>query len=160
MLPESNVDFKPLMSALAKAFHGATGYEFHECYSKDNAAPDFVSPPSAALFVATGYYRASIAFLTDAGFSWKKKSQNGVQSGIAEDIASVVQTMCGLMKQELSVSGRFQVQVEVDTDYVFYKELQELQSTIVRVRVPLRMNSGTVVMDCAFFVPENYDLME
>lgn len=150
-------DFKPLMSALAKAFHGTTGYEFQERYMGSTPiAAESVSSTSAGLYIGTGYYRASVVFTASENFRWKaRNSEENSPEGTVGTLATAIQK---IVKNELSASGRFRVQVEIDESCAVQKELAEMSGAIVRIKVPLKMDSGIIFMECAFHVPETFDL--
>lgn len=150
-------DFKPLMSALAKAFHGTTGYEFQERYvGGTSTEAEFSSSVSAGLYIGTGYYRASVVFTASESFRWK--ARNSSENSSDETIWTLATAIQRIVKNELAASGRFRVQVEIDENCAVQKELAEMSGSVVRIKVPLKMDSGIVFMECAFHVPETFDL--
>lgn len=157
MINSVSPDFRPLMTALAKAFLGATGYEFQEQYMSGVAVAEPSPSVSAGLYVSTGYYRASVVFTASENFRWKARHSEKIIP--EETIWTLASSIQGTVKRELSASGRFRVNVGLDENCSVQKELADVAGSVVRIKVPLQMDSGVVFMECAFHVPESYDLM-
>lgn len=145
------------MTALAKAFQGTTGYEFQERYMGGVAVPEPSSSVSAGIYISTGYYRASVVFTSSEDFRWKARHSEKILP--EETIWTLASSIQGTVKRELSASGRFKVNVGLDENCAVQRELAEVPGSVVRIKVPLKMDSGIVFMECAFHVPESYDLM-
>jgi hypothetical protein len=153
----NNPDFKPLMTALARAFQGAMGYEFQEQYMGGVTVAEPSPSVSAGLYISTGYYRASVVFTASEDFRWKARHSEQVLP--EETIWTLASSIQESVKRDLSASGRFKVNVGLDENCAVQRELAEVPGSVIRTKVALKMDSGIVFMECAFHVPESYDLM-